>query len=224
MPWGKAASAKSSRSPKVWGHPPTHAVFRTHAIALGQLALAWNELHESMALLFCTIMGGGYSNQFLAVWHVLKADRAQRDILVVAAKEINGHTIAINKKLADDVKWLCGQADRLEDTRNDALHSPLFGSGRKRAERTVTPITGLGHIRAQKLADTKNVLKHFEWCRDSAMALTEYCRDLDRAFAERKNTWPDRPKLPNRGDTSEKKPLHPIRKAARPRPPPPSQA
>src|ERR1022692_594393 len=101
MPRGKAGPAKTRRSPKVWGHPPTHAVFRPYAITLGQLALAWNELHESMALLFCTTMGGGYSNQFLAVWHVLKVDRAQRDILLAAAREINAYTMTKGKKLAE---------------------------------------------------------------------------------------------------------------------------
>jgi hypothetical protein len=54
------------------------------ALALGQLTLTWNDLHESLALVFCSVMGGGYVGHFLAILHAIKVDRAQRDILLAA--------------------------------------------------------------------------------------------------------------------------------------------
>jgi hypothetical protein len=57
---------------------------------IGQIALALNGFQSELAMLFCTVMGGGYSNQFLAIWHALKNDAAQRDILEAAAREARG--------------------------------------------------------------------------------------------------------------------------------------
>jgi hypothetical protein len=104
--------------------PPTHPAFRPYVVALGQLALAWNALHETLALLYCRIMGGSMVNQHLAVWHALKVDRAQRDILIAAAQSNTWGAMPV--KFMEDIKWLCGRADALEDLRNDALHSPLL--------------------------------------------------------------------------------------------------
>ena len=68
--------------------PFTDKAFRPYAVALGQFALAWNDLHVALGMLFCTVMGGGFSNPALAIWHELKADRAQRDILKAAARAV----------------------------------------------------------------------------------------------------------------------------------------
>src|SRR5580704_7160746 len=81
--------------------------FRPYVGALGQLALSWNALHETMAFLFCSVMGGGYSNQFLAVWHALKSDRSQRDILLAATE--SHMNPAYSPQFVSDIKWLCGR-------------------------------------------------------------------------------------------------------------------
>jgi hypothetical protein len=149
--------------------------FRPYALALGQLALAWNEFHEMLSLLFCTTMGGGNSGQFLAIWHALKSDRSQRDILLVAANADIHHGIpeATYQKLKESVKFLCKTATKLEDLRNDALHCPLFGSSAG-----IQPLTGLGHVRANKLAAKNNLLDDFRWCRDCTLVLTQHIRNI----------------------------------------------
>ena len=107
--------------------PFTHEKFRPYTLALGQFTLAWNDLHTSLAMLFCTVMGGGFSNPALAIWHELKADRAQRDILNAAMKStvINGGS----QSLSEEIDWICKRADSLEECRNNALHS-LCGARR----------------------------------------------------------------------------------------------
>jgi hypothetical protein len=137
-----ARHRRTKDDPAVGIVSPTHPAFRPYVIALGQLALAWNGLHETLALLYCTIMGGGVVNQHLAVWHALKADRAQRDILLAAAK--NNIRGAIPVQFDDDIKWLCSRADTLEDLRNDAMHSPLWGYQPHPGTIVVMPRTGLG--------------------------------------------------------------------------------
>jgi hypothetical protein len=193
----------------------THRAFLPYVTALGQLALAWNGLHEMLAFLFCSVMGGGYTNQFLAIWHALKSDRAQREILLAATKNyVSG---AVPPKFYEDIEWVCKRADALEDARNDALHSPLWAYQRGPDNIIVMPVTGLGHVRAQKLFD-KHLLSEFRWCRDSAIALTHFAYDIDASLLDYMKPWPDRPQLPNRGRCREAK------YQPRTKPPPPSRS
>jgi hypothetical protein len=52
--------------------PVTHPTFRAYVLALGQLVLAWNDLHLSLSMLFCTAKGAGYVDPFMAEWNALK--------------------------------------------------------------------------------------------------------------------------------------------------------
>jgi len=158
-----------------------------------------------MALLFCTVMGGGFSNQFLAVWHALKNDAAQRAILLAAAKDSFGYDSPLGAKLFAEIEWINGQARRVEDTRDDALHSPLWGYAQR--ETPVVPVTGLGHVRAKKLAEAhakRGLFNEFRWCRDAALVLTDYVKEIDELLSSDPLpllSLPDRPSLPNRGQT-----------------------
>jgi hypothetical protein len=192
-----------------WGLPVTNRAFGPYVAALGQLTLAWNDLHETLAILFSMVMGGGYVGQYLAIWHAIKVDRAQRDILVAAAKadQLRGTSYS---RLVPDLEWICVKANAVEDARNDALHSPLWGSQRGPGSILVMPAAGLGHVRAQKLL-TKDLLIEFRWCRDASLVLTGFAREIDIAMSEFGLAWPDRPVWPNRGKTKKSKPRHPAR-------------
>lgn len=204
-----------SELPGYGGLSYTNPIFRPYTIALGEFALAWNGLHEALALLFCAVMGGGQSKHHLAVWHALKVDRAQRDILLAATK--NNQLAVSPPRLMKDIDWICAKANSLEDSRNDALHAPLWVNRRAR-NRTVKPIIGLGHARAKKLFG-KDVLFEYRWGRDSANALSLFAEQLRRALLDGSEPWPDRPQLPNRGDTNGKKQPRPTPSVKRPRRP-----
>jgi hypothetical protein len=148
---------------------------------------------------------GGFSNQFLAVWHALKNDAAQRDILQAAARDSFGYDSPLGAKVFTEIKWINGQATKVSDARDDALHCPLWGFERGQTETPVVPVTGLGHRRAQKLLEAKRgLLAEFRWCRDAALILTDYVKDIDELLSRDPSplpAWPDRPALPNRGQT-----------------------
>jgi hypothetical protein len=212
----------AKRAQGVWAPsvPFTHEAFGPYVTALGQLALAWNDLHVTLEMLFCHAMGGGMVNQFLAVWSAIKSDRAQRDMLVAALKsKIDLHPL--HSKMSDDVIWICGQANTLEDLRNDAIHSPLWGSPAGKGA-SVQPLATFGNVRASKLLN-KNLLAEFRWCRDSATRLRDFAMKIDAALSGRA-PWPDRPKLPARPVTNAQKPRPQERKAKRPRQPRSSKA
>jgi len=188
------------RKHKTWDSASySHPAFRPYTTTLGQIALAWNGLHSRMALLFCSVMGGGFANQFLAVWHAIPNDRAQRAVLEAAAKDSFGYDSELGRRVLDEVRWLNGQCDKVEEARNNALHSPLWGYVRGAKETIVMPVTGLGHVRAKKLWDAKaGLLAEFRWCRDAALVLGDFVSDLDEHLTGRNRSWPSRPALPVR--------------------------
>jgi hypothetical protein len=207
----KGRATPKQSEPWNWGLPVTNRAFAPYVTALGQLTLAWNELHETLALVFCMVMGDGMLNQYLAIWHAIKVDRAQRDILLAAVRATDGTPYP---NLVSDLEWICSKANTVEDARNDALHSPLWASWYGPGTPIVTPMTGLGHVRAQKL-QAKDLLTEFRWCRDAARVLTRFARQLDAAMSHFGSSWPDRPEWPNRGQTKMRT-RHPQARRAKP--------
>lgn len=103
-------------------------------------------------------------------------------------------------RLVEDLSWLLQEADKLEDKRNDAIHSPLVFldfDGDPTLKGYVIPFDAFGNPRALKLAQ-KDLLAEFRWCRDASIVLRHFATDLYDAVAAR-DAWPDRPSLPNRG-------------------------
>jgi hypothetical protein len=126
----------------------------------------------------------------LAVWHAIENDRAQRAILEAAAKEarnLREYETELRKKLYEEIRWINGQANIIEDKRDDALHSPLWARGKE-----VIPLSGPGHTRrAKKLIEAeakRGLLVEFLWCRDASLILTDYVKGIeDHLTGPRKN-------------------------------------
>ena len=78
---------------------------------------------------FRSFMGGGYCNHYLAVWQALKNDRAKRDVLLAAAKNsplFNDEES--RKRIIEAAEHIYKLANTVEDARDSALHSPLWGA------------------------------------------------------------------------------------------------
>lgn len=177
--------------------------FRPYVNALGQLALAWNDLHESLALLFIELLASGRAYPATDIWNSAINDRPKRSMIraiLKTWKAPSGH----DQKVVEDIIWLLDEADKIEDARNDAVHSPLvFFSPNNWFAQTqglagkVSPSLAFGNRRAQKLKN-KDLLTEFRWCRDAAVVLRDYASAIYEAVAA-PVPWPKRPLLPNRG-------------------------
>jgi hypothetical protein len=175
------------------------ASFKPYTTALGELALAWNDLHETLASLFWHMLPISNGLIPFAVWHSSKSDRAQRD-MIRSLNDLRALGHDIPDPVRTEIRWLLGRIESLEDLRNDALHSPLLLSGDD-----VSPAHQLGHQRAKKFAD-KDLLFEFTWFYESAIALREYAAELSWHLSRptRPPSLPERPTLPNRGETNGK--------------------
>jgi hypothetical protein len=209
---------KPPRGSQRYGSPE----FRPYVNALGQLSLAWNDLQESLAALFWTatmkgppLPGDRFDNSSLRIWHAVKSDRYQREMLRAAIENLVGDWNRPN--FGEDGKWLLKEVGNLENIRNDAIHSPLFANdkslyGSITTKEKIAPAWWLMNPKAASLTKRGNLLTQFRYCRDASIILSDFAREMDCALINRGKPWPDRPRLPNRGQKSS-----PPRRPARPK-------
>lgn len=213
---------KPRRGWRYRGQRFTEAKFLPYATAIGQVALAWNDLHEGLAILFCTLCGGGGIGKWLAIWHSAKFDRPKRDMIRGAILHWTEAQQDGFPKGQKDIRWLLDRVDELEDARNNAVHSPLLlvpPGGIAGPIPFVITHTLSHHPRALRMA-LKNLLFEFRWCRAATLVLRDFTHRLDRALSTAGAPWPDKPKLPNRGQRNDRR----DRRRGSKRPFPPSRS
>lgn len=184
--------------------------FRPYALAIGQVALAFNHMHEMLGLLFAGVMQstGDVIHQSILVWHSAGLDRPKRQMLRAAIQQPSRDAVGRRPNMVADIKWLLDRADELEEVRNNTIHGPLFLMEPKPeyADDTETPPMVmpdilLGNPRAQKLVNAlhkSGLLSEFRWCRDTARELTRYSVRMGFGLLDSALPWPNRPTLPIR--------------------------
>jgi len=188
------------------------ARYRPYVVAVGQVALAWNDLYKVLAVFFIVLHGETVPSDVpLAVWNSSKSDRAQREMLAAAAKTFLTlpDMLALYPTGAADVKWLADRIGEVEEARNNAVHSPLAVEGRGQRI-MVVPDTSTGHGRAKNLEvkmTKRELLAEFRLCRDTACVLRDHAWRMYATLCG-EGPWPDRPQLPNRGGRSSPQQRH----------------
>jgi hypothetical protein len=167
-------------------------------LALGKVAHSWNHLHEELGKVYCAVTGLELSIG-MAVWHSLKSDRSQRDILegaITAAAEAEewqeGHPGAL-----DGVTHLVNETNKLANDRNNAIHAPCDALPNG-IDFEIMPITFFRNEKAAKLRG-KDILKEFTWYERRANTLRKHARDV-RLALDAQLPWPDKPRMPALGE------------------------
>ena len=178
----------------------TEPQFEPYALAIGQLALAWNALSEQLGHLFWALMclDGTTMERPVGIWNSQSFDRGRREILKSAAIASIAH-LRYFPRLIEDVKFLCDSVEKFENERNNAVHSPLLLNKNMLSVLSgvadfVVPDATLKNQRAINLAG-KDLLLQFTWCRDSILILRDYGAALQHALIASGAPWPDRPSL-----------------------------
>ncbi len=172
--------------------------FRAYATGIGEVILAWNDLHETLSSLFWVTLGIPNGLIPAAVWYSSKSDLAQRDMLEAALKvKAIGHPLETRDTFRKEIIWLVSEINKIADKRNDFVHSPVI----LLSTNEPTPAHHLGHKRAKKLSK-KNLVGQASWFYDATIICRDYAADLNKSIGDRNTTLPERPKLPNRGDPS----------------------
>jgi hypothetical protein len=137
------------------------------------------------------------------VWNSANFDRPRREMLRAAAKAAPAKLASRFPTFAKDITWLLKETDKLEEARNNIMHSPLYLLVLGRVERgesrnLVSPEIAHQNPRALKLEDKGDLLTEFEWCRAKAIVLRDLTMNIDFALRARNWPWPDIPQMPNR--------------------------
>jgi hypothetical protein len=174
-----------------------------YKLALGKVAHQWNHMQEQLGLLFCEVSGLDASTG-MSIWHALKSDRSQRDLLEAAnvAASATEYWITNLPKAKDDIEWLLSKVNALADKRNNAIHAPIFAP--IGAEPEIKPLTFFGNPNAKKLVG-KDIFREFQWYENYFNAVTRFAASITMALGSHQNpvgspmSWPDRPDLPTVG-------------------------
>jgi hypothetical protein len=168
--------------------------FEPYYPALGRTAHAWNHLQEELANLFSDLTHTDHLG--LALWHSLKSDRSQRDLLEAALKYFaqDEDWTARYPRANDDITWLLNETNKLADKRNDAIHAPIT-MGIRTGELEIVPFSFYGNPRAKKLLG-KQILREFEWYERCADTLRKFAVSVDAGLRGALPSWPERPQLP----------------------------
>jgi hypothetical protein len=214
MPTRKGARRRKKRS--LDSERYTSAEFKPYVAAIGQIALAWNDLHETLCSLFATLTGVLVDDGMLeAAWQSLPSDRAKRGMLKAAIQQMSYDAKKHNPLAQNEMKWFFGQLDRLEEDRNNAIHAPLstfsHPSWQLLAKALDLPVVRHPGVQPddvrsnRRAANLKNkrLLDEYRCVRDEIIAFREYAEEVESSWnwTEKGNdTWPQRPILPKRGD------------------------
>lgn len=219
-------------------HRFTERGYKPYVSAIGQFVLAWNDLHEKLGRLFVTIIAAQMqveeteneellnsyfeAERWAGLWSSSHYDRPKRALLEALLNPYIAFDSQRFPKFVEDITWILKETDKLEETRNTAVHSPLWWIGDKSlifqalmgaSATPVIPDVTMGNRRAVFLAKAKkDLLKEFRWARDASLTLRNFTISVDRALTSEHGSWPRRPSLPNRGQ--KKTPqgrLHPAR-------------
>jgi hypothetical protein len=198
----------------------TSEKFGPYALAIGQMALTWNELHEALGHLFGEALdlksGHDARIQCAAVWGSVTNDRQKRLMLDAAINWVMPERHKRFPRLAADILWITQRANSLEDRRNNVIHAPL-----DEATGIVAAMAGLTHgsvfpgglfnERSGKLMKAtvlsgKDLLREMIVYRDCAQMLADFSDDIFAAWRGKASTWPERPDLPSLKDKASKPP------------------
>ncbi len=224
-------------------HRFTERAFKPYAMAIGQFCLAWNDLHERLGILFLLLCSArrlkpgrtskarmnatvDEANSFSVhaeVWSSAHYDRPKRDMLRAVAETV--WVAEEFPQLAEGIQELLKLSTNLEDTRNNIVHTPFqwgapYVDDQPPGRPGVRPNIFLGNQKAHRLSKisfTKKILDEIKWAHDAVLILRDYAASLEAVLTGDVDTWPDKPRLPNRGHGQEAKSQ---RDNARPPPPP----
>jgi hypothetical protein len=230
---------KPYRPHRIWrGQPFTEVQYRSYCLGIGQLVLTWNDFHEKLALLFTAILS--YADRkripkkqrdefelremerLAGLWSSSLYDRPKREMLRGILVPLVLDDFIAYHGIEEDINWILDEADKLEDIRNNAVHSPMLEglnfhdlsivarplrpdrswmSKEDKIRLGVAPNTLMKNRRALRLAKNAqhDLLAEFRWAREATSTLRDFALNMVWALMREDVPWPRRPALPNRG-------------------------
>lgn len=186
--------ALGKRSGKMKDNRPEKRITDDHALAIGRIAIAWNELQESLAELFAGLFGKRRWRYALTAWQALTNDRAQREMLRAVAEARFG----ADNRAYQEVGWLVDQAHQhLSDGRNTGIHMPLMVLRDLDGIVSVLPLALFGNARAKRMMG-KDLLSEYAAYGEDIRKMFTFATGLRFRISVGRGAWPQRPQIRQR--------------------------
>jgi hypothetical protein len=166
-----------------------------HERAIGKIVIAWNEYQEMLGALFGKLFSRRDWPLALSAWHALDSDRAQRKMLVAAARA----KLKPSSPLLAEIEWLIKHSDKIADQRNIGIHMPLMRLTELDGSFHILPLAIFGNPKAARMGG-RDLLKEYTHFERQIRKMLTYAFALDVALTPRhkrkgKVSLPERPKL-----------------------------
>jgi hypothetical protein len=163
-------------------------------MALGELAFQWNALQDEMCSLFCVLLQSKNPDIGEAIWHTVKSDRGQREMLMnlLPVARING--LKISLPFQKDIKDVLNSIMKLENDRNDAIHSPM-AIWIEAEGFAIKPNTLSNNPRARNL-EGKNLMQTFGYVTHCAGLYGRYLNKVQAKIINKDEPFPKKPQAP----------------------------
>jgi hypothetical protein len=188
--------------------------FRSYALVIGQMNLAFNDFHEALGDLFMEVMVEANSIENITlqlralvrsqiIWGHVTNDRQKRLLLEEMAKWLGKERKQKFPSLEEDLQFLARRGHKLEDKRNNVIHAPVYERDYGALQGKI--VTATLNYRAKNLARAARrnggeLLHAVRLYRDHATVLAAYARAIRDAWQAkekgRRKAWPKRPTLP----------------------------
>lgn len=162
-----------------------------HATRIGHAVIAWNRLHDNLGVTFADLINPDQQYIGLTVWHAMKSDSAQRDVLTAVIKTV----LPDENKYRIDLCWILTETGKLSGHRNNYIHAAFISliddGGIK-----LIPDHFTGNRKAGKLVDT-DLDRDLSMLEQDLSQLEVFLSRI-RAFHDYPpphDAWPDRPQL-----------------------------
>lgn len=170
--------------------PPKSDVIDRHAQAVGQVSIAWNDLHSSLFEIFWFCIGTDKHEIAHAIWHTFQSDRSQRSLLVATAQH------ALSNKSFIAIKWIAKCADKIAEDRNSLIHADinftLSDDGM-----VIHPNLVSSRYQHQEYLSKADLTRISQKVSGDLRVLSQYTRDIFWHLADPETfaLWPYRPRL-----------------------------
>jgi hypothetical protein len=162
-----------------------------YAKAIGELVWASNFAHGAFRFLFCSLLKSENDLAGDDIWHALKSDSSQRDILLASA-----HYANISPGVYNRIVWIHRMAGKLATIRNDAVHTEMFfrtdSDGGLIDE---PPMVMANPARRKRLDKNPKLLEIFNRARGDFIQLGAYAFLIGHSIQYEGASWPRKPRL-----------------------------
>jgi hypothetical protein len=170
-----------------------------HALAIGKIAVAWNEYHELLGELFAGLFTHSHYETTLAIWQCLDSDRTQRKLLRAAARHRLGRIT--DKTGLEELTWLLNKTDTiLAQQRNVGVHAPLMFLWEMDGSHKILPLLTTGNRNAKHI-EGQDILREYAHYERQIRKMIGFAMALSKKIGYHKRDhgpWPERPTLSGR--------------------------